>query len=360
MNRKASNIIICCLIFTCLLLNGCKEEDYMIDWGNRDARAGNYESAIKRYNEALKINPRSAKAYYNRGLVWDYMNEIDKAIADYTKALEINKEFIDAYFNRGITLHKKGNYNLAISDFTKALQFHPDNSSKAGLYFNRAYAWFKMGNYERAIDDYTKAIKIEEDIKASPSDKAEVYSFRAEAWYEKGNLDNAISDYTKAIQINPNYAQAVFNRANTWHEKRNFAAAIKDYEKAIELDPQNALVYNNYSALLSSCTDGKFRDGAKALKLAQKAVELNPHEALFSSALAGAYAELGNFKEAIRIQKKAIALLEKNNKELVIESLSEQLEFYKSGKPWREDVKREDWMRDYKIKEPQKEGMSGQ
>ncbi|MBI5196250.1 MAG: tetratricopeptide repeat protein [Nitrospirae bacterium] len=342
---KSSNVIIWCLVITCLLLIGCTEEGYMIDWGNRDARAGNYESAIKRYNEALKINPRSAKAYYNRGLVWDYMNEMEKAIADYTMALEIDKECIDAYFNRGTILSKKGNYDLAISDFTKALQFNPDNLTRIDLYFKRAYAWFKIEDYSRAIDDYSEGIKID------PT-KAEAYYSRAEAWYEKGNFDNAISDYTKAIQINPKYAQAVFNRANTWHEKREYASAIIDYEKAIELDPKKALVYNNYSWLLSTCPDSRFRNGAKALKLALKAGDLNPDEVVFVGTPAAAYAELGNFKEAIQTVEKAITLLKKNNNENLIDNLKlvPQLESYKAGKPWREDVKREDWMREYKIK----------
>ncbi len=360
MIMKRANVIICCIIFACLLLSGCKEEDYLLRRGNREAERGNYESAIKFYNEALKINSRNADLYYNRGLVWFYMNEMDKAIADYTKALEINKEFIDAYFNRAYARFSKGDYDLAIDDYTNALRFNPDNSSKAGLYFNRARAWFKIRDYDHAIDDYTTAIRIEEDIKASPSDKAEVYSFRAGAWDEKRDLDKAISDYTKAIELNPKYAHAVFNRANIWHEKREYASAIIDYERAIELDPQNTHVYNNYSWLLSTCPDSRLRNGAKALKLALKAVELNPNEVFFLDTLAAAYAELGNFKEAIKTVEEAIVLLKKDNNENLMNNLVPQLESYKAGKPWREDVKREDWMRDYEIKEPQKGGKSEQ
>ena len=332
----------------------------MLRRGNRDASAGKYESAIKRYDEALNINPRNAALYYNRGHVWHIMGELDNAVNDYTKALEVNKEYVDAYHSRGMALFKKSNYDLAISDFTKALQLNPDNYSKIGLYFNRAYAWFKVGDYDRAIDDYTESIRIGGITKITPTDKAEAYYFRAKAWYEKANFENAISDYTKAIDINAKYAQALFDRANIWHEKREYASAIIDYENAIELDPKNAHAYNNYSWLLSTCPDSRLRNGAKALKLALKAVELNPDEAFFFDTLAAAYAELENFKQAVQAVERAITLLEKDNKENLKESLLPQLEFYKAGKPWREDVKREEWMRKYKIKEPQKEGISGQ
>ncbi|MBI5056235.1 MAG: tetratricopeptide repeat protein [Nitrospirae bacterium] len=352
MIMKSSNVIVLCLIITIPLLNGCSEENYLISRGNRENRDGNYESAIKIYDMALEINPRNADIYYNRGVAWFKMGKLDNAIVDYTKALEINKELIEAYINRGFIWNSKGNYDFALSDYTKALQLNPNNSLKGRIYFNRASTLFGKGDYESAIDNYTEGIKID-------TSNSEAYYFRAEAWYEKSNLDNAISDYTKAIEFNSKYAQAVFNRANTWHEKRDFASAIKDYEKAIELDPQNALVYNNYSALLSSCTDGKFRDGTKALKLALKAIELRPGEVVFLGTLAAAYAESGNFKEAVQTGERAITLLKKDNNENLMNNLVSQLESYKVGKPWREDVKRKDWMREYKIKEPQKGGKSG-
>lgn len=351
MIKKRSNIVICCLILilTCLLLNGCSPENYQIRQGNRQAEEGKYIAAIRWYNLALETNPRTAITYFNRGLAWFYMGEMDKAIDDYTKALEINKELIEAYISRGVTWNKKGDYDFAVSDFAKALQFNPDNTLKAKIYFNRAYTWFKKGDYERAIGDYTEGIRIIEAMKVDPREKAEAYYSRAAAWYEKGDFDNAISDYTKAIEINPKYAEAVFSRANTWHEKRDYASAAIDYERATELDPQNALVYNNYSWLLSTCPDSKFRDGQKALELAQKAVAINPDEVFFLSTLAAAYAELGNFKEAVQTVEKAILLLKKTNKENLMDILIPQLEYYKAGKPWREDVKREDWMLKYEI-----------
>ncbi len=337
-----SNMLKYFVIAVCLFCHACSAEDSAIKHGVREFDSGNYNSAIKYFNEALKKNPRNEKTYFNRALAWYETDKLDNAINDYSKALEINKVFIEAYYNRGITWAKKGNNDFAISDYTKALELNPRNSLKAGIYFNRAYAKLKRGEYEQAIDDYTKCIEIDPQ-------KAELYYLRANVWYEKSNLDSAISDYTKAIDIKPTYVQAILDRANTWHEKKDYALAMIDYEKATELDPQNGLIYSNYSWLLSTCPDSKFRDGAKALKLALKAVEIRPDESLFLDSLAAAYAELGNFKEAVRIEEKAIVFLKENHKNLK-ESLEMQLKSYKSNKPWRESVKRESWMRNYNVK----------
>jgi hypothetical protein len=69
----------------------------------------------------------------------------------------------------------------------------------------------------------------------------------------------------------------------------------------------------------------------------------------FFSSLAAAYAETGNFTEAVRFEEKAISMLKGDDRDIK-ESLLPELEFYKANKPWREDVKREDWMLKYKVK----------
>ena len=350
---KRANLFICLVICFAFFLNGCSQETYLTHRGNRDAKEGNYDSAIKFYDKVLKINPYNSDIYYNRGLAWAYKGDLQNAISDYTKALEIKKDFKNAYHNRGLIYNKKGNYDLAISDFTKALQLNPDNFQKFQLIFNRGYSWSEIDYYEKAIDDYTEAIKIHKVSKLNPSDLPEVYYYRAEAWYGKGNLDNAISDYTKAIQKKPDYDKAIFHRADRLYEKKDYALAIIDYEKAIELNSKNSLLYNNYSWLLSTCPDSRFRNGEKALNMALKANEFNPNEVIYLGTLAAAYAEKGNFEKAVQIEEKAILLLKDNNKELkqLKDELKLILKSLKSGKPWREDSKKEDWMSNYKLQE---------
>ena len=200
---------------------------------------------------------------------------------------------------------------------------------------------------KKQSDDYTEAIKIHENSKLNTGDLPEVYYYRAEAWYGKGNLDNAISDYTRAIQKKPDYDKATFHLADRLYEKKDYASSIIYYEKAIELNPKNPEVYNNYSWLLSTCPDGKFRNGDKAVNLALKANELKGGEVIFLDTLAAAYAEKGNFEKAVQIEKKAISLLKDDNKNLrqLKDELKLKLKSFKSGKPWRADSKKEDWMR---------------
>lgn len=61
------------------------------------------------------------------------------------------------------------------------------------------------------------------------------------------NLQAAIDDYTKAIELNPNYAEAYFNRGNVYSYRNNYlksySQAIADYTQAINLNPNFASAY---------------------------------------------------------------------------------------------------------------------
>jgi hypothetical protein len=78
------------------------------------------------------------------------------------------------------------------------------------------------------------------------------------------------------------------------------------------------------------------RDGKKAIEYATKACELSQwNEAYPLASLAAANAESGNFKEAVKFQKKAleVGFDDKEKKEKAIELLK----LYEENKPHREN-----------------------
>ena len=51
--------------------------------------------AIADYNQAIKLNPKYANAYYNRGLTYKAKRNIEKAISDFEKAADLYKQQAD-------------------------------------------------------------------------------------------------------------------------------------------------------------------------------------------------------------------------------------------------------------------------
>ncbi len=78
------------------------------------------------------------------------------------------------------------------------------------------------------------------------------------------------------------------------------------------------------------------RDGKRSVELANKACDVTefkkPH---ILSTLAAAYAETGDFENAIKWSSKAVELGEEDLKDQ-IEQLKDELKHYQEGKPFRE------------------------
>jgi tetratricopeptide (TPR) repeat protein len=195
-------------------------------------------------------------------------------------------------------------------------------------YFYRGVAYYHKAEYDGAIFYFSKAIEI------NPKD-AKAYNNRGLAYDKKGEHDLAISDYTKALEIDPGDGMAYDNRGAAYFEKGEYEQAILDYSKAIEINPRDAVVYNNLAWLLATCPDGNYRDGRKAVENATRACELSQWaNAAYLDTIAAAYAEAGEFEQAMKWQLKAIDLAVTDNDKTVMQS---RLELYKAGKSYREE-----------------------
>ena len=77
---------------------------------------------------------------------------------------------------------------------------------------NRGSAFQAKGDRDQAIADYNKVIEI------NPQD-AEAYYNRALATLDKGDRNRTLADYTKAIEIRPGFADAYVARS-CWRKRR--------------------------------------------------------------------------------------------------------------------------------------------
>jgi tetratricopeptide (TPR) repeat protein len=151
----------------------------------------------------------------------------------------------------------------------------------------------------------------------------------------KGDTERAIADYGEVIRINPTDAMAYFYRAMAWNRRGVAARALADYEAAIGINPDDAAAFNNIAWMLAVSRDDAARDGRRAIELARRACDLTSWEnAGYLDTLAAAYAEAGDFREAVRWQEAALGLPDlKQNKQA-----QARLELYRSGKPYREQA----------------------
>jgi len=141
--------------------------------------------------------------------------DYDLAIERYTEAIRMAGEFGDnnyavAYVNRGNAYAMKDDYNRAIAEYTEAIKLDPYYYL---AYFNRGIAYRDLEDIRRAIDDFTQTIKLEPTFVYAYISRAEMYYTYVISSAEE-DLDQAIEDLETALRIDPNHPLAPRARWN--------------------------------------------------------------------------------------------------------------------------------------------------
>jgi tetratricopeptide (TPR) repeat protein len=325
---------------------------------------GNPDAAIAQFQTALQIKPDYAVARYNLGNALYQKGKVDEAIAQYQQALQIRPDYVEAHNNLANVFIQQGKIDEAINQFQQALQIKPD---RAEAHYNLGNALFQKGNLDEAIVQYQQALQTEPGHLAARSnlgyallqkrsvDEAisqfrmvlQIEPDRAEAHYnlgyallQKGSLDDAVARFQAALQIKPDYAEAHYNLATALIQKGNVDEAIVHYQRALQIKPDYPEAQNDLAWELATTPKASARNGAQAVTLAQRANQLTGGADLdIVGTLAAAYAEAGQFDDAVRSAQKAIDLARANGQQDQLAQLNGELKLYQAGLPFHRERK---------------------
>jgi tetratricopeptide (TPR) repeat protein len=172
-------------------------------------------------------------------------------------------------------------------------------------------------------------------ISTAPKEhKAYGYRGRGEVYFSKKDYEKALLDFDKSIQLDPTQAYTFVCRGAVYSRKGSYKHALSEYAHALKINPKSPDAHYALAWFRSTCPEQGFRDGKQALDYARKALELGDERDY--EPLAAAYAELGQFKEAVRWQKKALKALESTARKAVVEKVRQRLKLYEQGKPHRQ------------------------
>jgi len=90
-------------------------------------RREHFGHAMAEFEQALRINPDRADAWFHRGMTWGLMGDHERAIADFNRAIAIAPGYAEAYNCRGYAHFCLGKYRRAVEDLERADRLNPDD-----------------------------------------------------------------------------------------------------------------------------------------------------------------------------------------------------------------------------------------
>lgn len=199
------------------------------------AAKGDYERAFSDFERAIRLDPRSAAAFYNRAVAFGSKGDYDRAVSDYGEAIRLNPRDAFAFNGRGNAYRGKGDYDRAIADYAEAIRLDPRAAVPRN---NRGLAFAGKRDYARAIADYSELIRL------NPRDPF-AFNSRGNAYKSSGDDERAIADYGEALRLDPKAIIPRNNRGLAWTDRRDYDRAIADFGEVIRLDPTFAAALTN-------------------------------------------------------------------------------------------------------------------
>jgi tetratricopeptide (TPR) repeat protein len=293
-------------------------------------QASTYTDIETLWRTTLARNPECWMAHTNLGLVLLEKGKIDDGIAHYRSALQMQPDSWDAEYNLGTALLGKNQVDEAILHCERAVRMRPTDPDALVSLGN---AVLQKGRTDEAIAHYQKAMMLHPDHFLAR------YSL-GHALLEKGELDSAIQVCRSALLLRPSDADCHTTLAIALEEKGDPAEAIQHYQKALELAPRSIPTLTNLAWLLATSRDATFRNGPKAVELAGQADRLvGGTNTLVLRTLAAAYAENGEFANAIRTAQSAMQLARMHGEDSLTTDLVQQIALYRLGMPYRDTAK---------------------
>ncbi len=284
-----------------------------------------YDEAMVHADKAIELTPEAGVAYTLRARLHVIADDLKAAKADLDQALRLDPRDVSALLIRSRLNQTEGDLAAAKDDVERALLISP---SLPQALLIRSMILAEEGRLSDAISDMQTLLK--QDPK-NISWRLQLASY----YLEDRRPNKAIALFTELIEEDKDNWLARQARADTLLSIGRHKEAVADFEVVIKQQPEDDSILNNFAWVLATSPDDEIRDGKRAIKLATKACEVTEYkQAHILSTLAAAYAETGNFEEAVKWSRKAVQLGVENDE--VDEQLKKELESYLQKKPWRE------------------------
>lgn len=198
------------------------------NYANALRREGRLDEAIAKFHESLAIHPH-ALTYSNLGATYHKNGMNAEAQKAYDDALKLDPRSAEAYVGIGLLDADTGDAQGAQKAYGQAIALRPDYTD---AYVDRASLYLDSSNIDGALPDAKKAVSLDPYL-------PEAHFNLALAYQGAQRFDEAIPEYERAVALAPSFIPARLNLGVLEYQKGDRDQAVATFEEVLRISPTN-------------------------------------------------------------------------------------------------------------------------
>lgn len=208
-----------------------------------------YEASFATLDKILKLDPRSADAFFMMGMNLKETGDTTRAINSFQTAVEIEPAMVDAWISLG-QLHAAIKSPVAGQFFENAVDEAPPGRALIIALHAKADYLRNQGELEEAKTLYREINRMDQQYEEGYFNLGAIY-------LKQDSIDKAYKHFNMAVEVYPLYVKGYYYRGLTAEMQGNIPQAKSDYQHALNLMPDYTEAQQGLARVNQSSVDSQ-------------------------------------------------------------------------------------------------------
>jgi protein O-mannosyl-transferase len=184
------------------------------------------------------------------------------------------------------------------------------------------------------LDDAISLLQAAVDLRP---DNSPAHENLAKAFLQKGEVSDALVHYRRLLELQPDNIEVHNIVGTVLVQQGRVREGVEEWQKVLAIQPDNGNALSNLAWVFATVPDDSLRDGARAVKVAEQALRVSGGRIpILFRTLAAAYAENGQFSQAIETAQRGITLANSQGNPDLATELRGNIALYQESRPLRD------------------------
>ncbi len=318
-----AGISILALVFPCCTDRTSSEQAYnpnsraasLLQRSRQAFRHFDYKSALLLADSAEHYDPDWPDVHFVRGLILDKLSQFEASKEAYQAVLARDPDYPGVRFNLGNVMYREKQYRDALQYYQQALDRYAQDKAgfrKTDILLNMGMAYDQLGLRDSAVWAYEHVIAVDDSC-------ASAHMLLAHEYQNDGEIEKALELALTALELQPNEPNYHYTVGALYYQLGEFEQAVRHLSNTLSQRSWDYRAHHTLGQTLMRM--GREEEGQKFLiradtlrerlsdivALEQEALD-KPNNMMLWANLGRELARIGNYPQAVRALRKAVAL----------------------------------------------------